>query len=188
MCIEKLIHPNRLWSRTEVLCKESPVPRENGLYAWYFKDVPHVPVEDCVKSNGKVLLYSGISPSAPPKNGKPPSKQNLWSRVRYHFRGNAEGSTLRLTLGVLLGLELRRVGSGTRMTFANDEDTLSNWLEENAFVTWITDPEPWNLETKMIGTYSLPLNLAQNKSHPFHSKLSRLRSEAKEAARAKPIL
>ena len=40
------------------------------------------------------------------------------NRIRYHFRGNAEGSTLRLTLGCLLikplGIELRRVGSGKR--------------------------------------------------------------------------
>ncbi|MET9440781.1 GIY-YIG nuclease family protein [Streptomyces sp. NPDC006610] len=45
------------------------------------------------------------------------STQNLRKRVRYHYRGNAAGSTLRLTLGCLLGLELRRVGSGKRMTF-----------------------------------------------------------------------
>ncbi|MEU1194017.1 GIY-YIG nuclease family protein [Streptomyces sp. NPDC005859] len=42
------------------------------------------------------------------------STQNLRKRVRYHYRGNAAGSTLRLTLGCLLGLDLRRVGSGKR--------------------------------------------------------------------------
>ncbi|WP_374939609.1 GIY-YIG nuclease family protein [Streptomyces sp. UH6] len=47
----------------------------------------------------------------------PTSTQNLRKRVRYHCRGNAAGSTLRLTLGCLPGLELRRVGSGKRMTF-----------------------------------------------------------------------
>ncbi|MFF3911407.1 GIY-YIG nuclease family protein [Streptomyces sp. NPDC001848] len=45
------------------------------------------------------------------------STQNLRKRVRYHYRGNAAGSTLRLTLCCLLGLELRRVGSGNRLTF-----------------------------------------------------------------------
>ncbi|MFF8174696.1 GIY-YIG nuclease family protein [Streptomyces chartreusis] len=45
------------------------------------------------------------------------STQNLRKRVRHHYRGNAAGSTLRLTLGCLLGLELRRVGGGKRMTF-----------------------------------------------------------------------
>ena len=43
-------------------------------------------------------------------------------RIPYHYQGNAEGSTLRLTLGCLLSeeldIELRRVGSGKRMTFA----------------------------------------------------------------------
>jgi hypothetical protein len=51
------------------------------------------------------------------------------SRNRYHYRGNAEGSTLRLTLGCLLssslGLRLRRVGSGKRLTFADGEARLS---------------------------------------------------------------
>jgi len=181
--------PDRLWSRAEVLGRDSPVPREAGLYAWYFKVVPPgVPVDSCTTVEGKTLLYSEISPKAPPKNGKPPSKENLWKRVRYHLRGNAEGSTLRLTLGVLLGIELRRVGSGKRMTFGHDEETLSNWLEENAFVMWITHPKPWELETEVINTYSLPLNLDQNTAHPFHPILSQLRREAKQTANNKPIL
>jgi hypothetical protein len=45
------------------------------------------------------------------------SRQSLRTRIRYHFRGNAAGSTLRLSLGCLLGLALRRVGSGARMTY-----------------------------------------------------------------------
>lgn len=40
-------------------------------------------------------------------------------QITYHYRGNAEGSTLRLTLGTLLASDsdfpLRRVGSGRRM-------------------------------------------------------------------------
>ena len=43
-------------------------------------------------------------------------------RIPYHYQGNAEGSTLRLTLGCPLSeeldIELRRVGSGKRGTFA----------------------------------------------------------------------
>ncbi len=46
-----------------------------------------------------------------------------------HYAGNAEGSTLRKTLGCLLadelGIELRRVGSGTRKTFVDGEHRLS---------------------------------------------------------------
>ncbi|MER6923283.1 GIY-YIG nuclease family protein [Streptomyces spiralis] len=54
-------------------------------------------------------------------------------RGRYHYRGNAAGSTLRLTLGCLFGLELRRVGSGTRLTFGRvGEARLSQWMAANA--------------------------------------------------------
>jgi hypothetical protein len=41
--------------------------------------------------------------------------------IKDHYTGNAEGSTLRKTLGCLLadelGIQLRRVGSGKGMTF-----------------------------------------------------------------------
>jgi hypothetical protein len=77
---------------------------------------------------GRILRRAGW-PSAPPKNGKAPSSQSLQTRVRYHYSGNAEGSTLRLTHGCLLakelGIELRRVGSGERMTFSTAEVRLS---------------------------------------------------------------
>ncbi|WP_376766154.1 GIY-YIG nuclease family protein [Arthrobacter mobilis] len=45
------------------------------------------------------MLYIGIAWKEPPRNGTRPSTQTLWHRIRYHYRGNAEGSTLRLTLG-----------------------------------------------------------------------------------------
>ncbi|WP_435241792.1 GIY-YIG nuclease family protein [Streptomyces cucumeris] len=44
------------------------------------------------------------------------STQNLKKRVRHHYGGNAAGSTIRLTIGCLLGLELRRVDSRSRGT------------------------------------------------------------------------
>ena len=98
---------------------------------------------------GLALLYVGISPKPPSAVGTP-SRQTLRSRLRYHFRGNAEGSTLRLSLGCLLsqslGIELRRVGSGRRMTFGAGERVLSDWLERNARVAWLACDEPWRIE------------------------------------------
>jgi hypothetical protein len=88
--------------------------------------------------------------------------------VRYHFRGNAAGSTLRLTLGCLLGLELCRVGSGKRMTFGKvGEIELSAWMAEHARVCWIESSKPWELETEPISQLDLPLNLDQNNRNPF---------------------
>jgi hypothetical protein len=86
-----------------------------------------------------------------------------------------------------LGIQLRRVGSGTRMTFADGKSVLSQWMEENAFVVWVVNSEPWLLEEKIIGELSLPLNLDMNSGHQFHRTLSQIRKAAKETARALPI-
>ena len=186
--MKEIIQPDRICSRSEVLNRDCPVPKKGGVYAWYFKEIPpRVPVEQCISFKGLTLLYIGISPKAPPKNGKPPSRQNLRTRIRYHMQGNAEGSTLRLTLGCLLsemlGIELRRVGSGKRMTFNDGEATLSEWLDKNAFVAWKTHDQPWLAEMQLIEEISLPLNLAGNKHHSFYSVLSKVRKQAKERAK-----
>ena len=183
-----LLTPDRVWSRSEVLSAPSPAPKSPGVYAWYFRNFPsEIPTADCRSFNDLTLLYIGISPSAPPKNGKAPSKQNLFRRVRYHYRGNAEGSTLRLSLGCLLSvtlnIELRRVGSGNRLTFADGEKRLSDWMEENAFVVWIECDEPWTIEERLISEICLPLNLDQNRGNLFHPVLSERRRLAKIQAR-----
>ncbi len=188
-----LLRPIRLLSRDEVLSRPSSVPKAPGVYAWYFRDIPpQVPINGCVQHEELTLLYIGISPSAPPGNGKAPSSQSLWHRIRYHYRGNAEGSTLRLTLGCLLadqlGIELRRVGSGKRMTFGPGEAALSEWMSRNAFVSFHVCDRPWELEAELLSTVSLPLNLDQNRHHSFHTALSELRKAAKRRARLLHVL
>ena len=140
-----------------------------------------------MRSAELTLLYVGISPKPPPITGTP-SRQTLRTRIRYHYRGNAEGSTLRLTLGCLLGIELRRVGSGRRMTFAAGEQTLNEWLDRNARVAWLTCGEPWRVEEELIRSVSLPLNLDQNRNHQFHATLSEVRRAAKMGARTLPVV
>jgi hypothetical protein len=168
------------------------VPQASGAYAWYFRSLVNIPVSDCLTCGDFTLLYIGISPSAPPTNGKGPSRQTLYHRVRYHMRGNAEGSTLRLSLGCLLadelGIELRRVGSGKRLTFCAGEERLSQWMGENARVAWHVCDEPWRLEEKLISAVNLPINLDLNATHAFCPVLSELRRAARLKARALPIL
>lgn len=190
--IESLIHPGKLYSRAEVLHKDCPVPSSSGVYAWFFREIPSgVPIHGCIKFDDKHLLYVGISPKKPPRMGKP-SSQNLRKRIKNHYSGNAEGSTLRLTLGCILsdklGIELRRVGSGRRMTFHEGEEILSNWMADNAFVSWIMHEEPWRVEDQAIRQLSLPLNLRDNEGHPFHRRLTSIRRDCKRKARAKSIL
>jgi hypothetical protein len=177
---DDLLRPARLWSREEVLSRPSPVPRSPGVYAWFFRGLDLVSSMSGLSAHGYRLLYIGISPSAPPRNGKSPSSQSLQSRIRYHFCGNAEGSTLRLTLGCILAdalsIELRRVGSGKRMTFSTGEARLS------------VCEQLWKLEEQLIATVDLPLNLDQNRRHGFHPEMSHLRRDAKAKARDLPIL
>lgn len=177
--------PNILYSRFDL--QESPklIPTENGIYFRWIKNLPEiVPLEDCIQIKEYYLVYSGISPD---KKGKPNSKSTLRTRLRTHYFGNAEGSTLRRTLGILLaqqsGFPLRRVGSGKRMTFTHlGEQWLDHWMEENTRISWILDPEPWVLEENMFKSVSLPLNLKGNE-HVFKSSLSTLRKEAITQAR-----
>ncbi|MER6975144.1 GIY-YIG nuclease family protein [Nocardioides sp. NPDC000445] len=187
-----LLNPSRLWTREEALARPSAVPATGGVYAWYFSDLPGVPTAGCVTARGHTLLYVGISPSRPPANGRPASRQTLRTRVRYHYRGNAYGSTLRLTLGALLadqiGLTLRRVGSGTRLTFSDGEALLSDWMSSHARVCWIEDSAPWVLEHALIRDLVLPLNLDQNAHSPFRVELSTARAVQRARAKELPVV
>jgi hypothetical protein len=191
--IDEFLAPGPLLTRAEVVARPCPIPAVAGVYGWWFDRIPDdVPVARCVHQQGSALLYVGISPKSPPRNGAPSSHQTIRSRVRYHYTGNAEGSTLRLTLGVLLaselGIELRRVGSGRRRTFATGEQALSAWMADHARVSYTEHPEPWLLEEELIAGIDLPLNLDQNRHNPFHAELSRRRSDAKAAAGLLPVL
>lgn len=181
--VDTLLNPSNLWSRSEVLVRPCPIPLEQGIYAWYFRSLPPgVPESLSPQFDGLHLLYIGVSPA------HESSKNNLRKRIQAHFRGNASSSTLRLTLGCLLsntiGLRLRPTGSTGRLTFADDETILSDWLEQNAFVTWVSSPRPWVIEKDVISNISPLLNLQHNKSSPFHSTLSAIRHQAQAAARA----
>ena len=188
-----LTAPSYLWTADEVRGRPSPVPAEPGVYAWYFASAPaDVPTVACHRGSGGTLLYVGISPKPPPRGGGRVSRQNLRRRIRYHYRGNAAGSTLRLTLGCLLaselGIELRRVGSGERLTFAAGEQALSQWMAANARVCWHVTPEPWIIESALIDQLTLPLNLDQNSASSFHAQLSERRAYHRARARMLPVV
>jgi hypothetical protein len=188
----QLLRPERLYSRAEVLTRPSAIPKTSGVYAWYFREIPDgVPVDGCIGHEDLTLLYTGIAPKPPPRNGGVPSRQTLCHRIRYHFRGNAAGSTLRLTLGCLLSgrlrITLRRVGSGARLTFAGGEGALSEWMGDNAYVAFLPVAQPWFVEKELVSQVPLPLNLDMN-AHPFRATLSAIRGAAREQARRLPIV
>jgi hypothetical protein len=85
-------------------------------------------------------------------------------------------------------LDLRRVGSGRRLTFAAQEADLSEWMAAHACVCRVACERPWEVEARLIQTESLPLNLDQNRQHALHAELSVLRAAAKRQARERPVM
>jgi hypothetical protein len=191
--LARFVDPARVYSCEDVLARPSPVPARDGVYGWWFQQLPPlVAAEGCCVHQGLRLLYAGISPSRPPQNGRAPSKQNLRERIKYHYTGNAEGSTLRKTLGCLLadelGIRLRRVGSGNRLTFVEGEQVLSAWMAENAYVSWVVREGPWELEDELIAELDLPLNLQGNSHNRFHPVLTGARAVCVAQAKALPVV
>jgi hypothetical protein len=185
--------PERLWRRDEVLSRPSPIPAVPGVYGWWFDRLPGaIDVSGCHQVDGLALLYTGISPRQPPRNGRIASKGHLYQRIVTHYAGNAEGSTLRKTLGCLLadelGVQLRRVGSGSRRTFVDGEQQLSQWMAKHAFVSIVAREHPWKLEERLIDLLDLPLNLDGNSRNAFHPELTRIRKQAVVSANALPVV
>jgi hypothetical protein len=191
--VMKFLSPERLWRRHEVLTRPSPIPAVPGVYGWWFRQLPApMDVSGCHQADGLTLLYTGISPKQPPRNGRPASKGQLRQRIVTHYAGNAEGSTLRKTLGCLLaaelGIQLRRVGSGSRRTFVDGEQRLSQWMGEHAYVSFAPHERPWELEERLIELLDLPLNLNGNSRNTFHVELTRVRRDAVTTANALPVV
>lgn len=169
-----------------ILGRPCPVPQASGVYAWYFKNIPSiVPASNCNELGNYKLLYVGIAPSSGT------SSATLRSRIRTHFRANASGSTLRLTLGCILreqlGLRLQPTGRTARLTFMDGESILSGWLGNNALATCVPCDRPWEIESSIIRSISLPLNLRHNNEHPFYEKLLEIRRTCRQEARGLPL-
>lgn len=162
------------------------LPQQPGIYGWYFRSIPpKVPYEDCTRVNGWTLLYVGIA-----------TKDIRQRILDEHFHGNAYGSTLRLSLGCLLSdtlsIQLQRIGrSRKRLTFGQiGEVKLSEWIAEHARVAWRADDELFQdkkflkrLEQLIVQErYSLPLNIDNNRKHPFYAQLKKIRKGCRKQA------
>jgi hypothetical protein len=177
---EALLHPDRLYSVSELCNAPTLIPREAGVYAWWFSKVPPaVPVEKTAIRDGRHLLYVGIAPRKPSDAGSV-SGSTLRNRLLDHCRGPLASSTLRRTLAVLLmgelDLSISRTKPGKLKMSPEHETRLTDWMDENARVVWLTNSTPWELEDHLIqGAVRLPLNI-RGSSDPFAKVLSNTRS------------
>lgn len=77
--------------------------------------------------------------------------------------------------------------SDSAFTFGPGEQILSEWMQNNARVSWLVTPEPWTVEAALIEELTLPLNLDQNGRHPFAASLSALRRASRARAKTLPV-
>jgi len=166
---------------TRIAAGEVVVPKEPGVYAWYFE-----PSKLGIRSgyyevlaDGLALLYSGTVP------GRKGSRGNLRDRLRNHIKNTARQSTLRLSLGALLldklSLEPRKRPDG-RVDFGSTERILSEWITQHGAVSWVCGPDPWQMEGNLLKSLGVPLNLHRNEGHPFFHFLAGARTHAREKA------
>ena len=169
--------PSRLWSRTELMLRPSPIPQHAGVYGWYFNELPWHEVPGIGTHVGDwSLLYVGIAP------GRPGSRSNLRKRLRSHLSGNARGSTLRLSLACLLmhRLGLSPTQASGKIGFGSSEVLLTKWIDEHARVAWIEHSQPWVAEAAAVQVLGVPLNRDHNHGHPFHDTLGNVRRSVRD--------
>ena len=66
------------------------------------------------------------------------------------------------------------------------ERYLDEWMTENAFVASMAHPEPWVIERLLLGELSCPLNIKDNRHHPFAPTLNQMRIAALRRAERCP--
>jgi hypothetical protein len=180
--VQLVISRDRSYRRSEVL-DSFPNNSVKGVYAWWFKNMPaFVPLKGAPRARGMTLLYVGTS------------ERPLRKRLREHVGDDTSRSTLRRSIGCLLSEQLqiefvvKRQSRGTRCHFGFDalgEIALSNWMEENACVSWVEHSEPLHLEDHLIKSLIIPMNIKGN-SHPFAGVLHSRRVALFDKARALP--
>mgnify|MGYP003885950985 CR=1 FL=1 len=118
------------------------------------------------------MIYTGIA-------GKSLRKRDY----KQHFKGNAGGSTLRKSLGVLFGYKQipRDKAPYSRKTkFGNtNEQELSDWMCDNLIMFFLPTSSFSSIEIKLINHFNPPLNLKGNDNSinsDFRQLLSRLRA------------
>ncbi|MFD1553710.1 hypothetical protein DNU06_10045 [Putridiphycobacter roseus] len=102
------------------------------------------------------VLYTGIS-----------SKSLRKRDIKQHFYGHAGQSTLRKSIGSLMGLnkiprdQSNPTNGKTKFT-AIDEAKLTEWMLENLAFFYCVSNNPIQFETSLIAKFNPPLNISKN--------------------------
>ena len=159
--------PLHLYEPSEILKNKDIVPRERGIYGWYFDEVPNQLNAsenlDYIKVGSMYLLYIGIA-------GKD-TNRTLYARlVGDHLGQNPRGSTLAHSLHAILDIPF------------DDLKRRRNWMSKHMKVAWKVCPNPGEIEKHILEKYGhvLLFNLDENPNNPVEDTLKKLRRDYKK--------
>ncbi|WP_193510774.1 GIY-YIG nuclease family protein [Christiangramia fulva] len=152
------------------------IPNEPGNYIVCLNKnskLPEIGIEpELTKFKGLEVIYTGIAGTSLRKRD-----------FKQHFTGNNAGtSTLRKSIGLLFGFDKiprdKDPNTGKTKFKYDDELKLSEWMNSNLTLYFISNHKHNELENELIKKLNPPLNLSKNKSiinQDYRKKLSRLR-------------
>lgn len=149
------------------------IPTGAGNYILVFREGRSLPDTglhvQMAKFRGMDILYTGV---AGPSSGL--RRRITWA----HFGNNAGRSTLRLSLGVLLGFtpiprDTKNPGNGHVRFCPDEEARLTAWMKDNLLVYYFSNDSYEEMEDEMIATLNPPLNLSKN-ANPVNSEIRAL--------------
>jgi hypothetical protein len=165
----------QLYSPSEI--RSMDLPKEGGIYFWWVNSEaaavidglsPNTQIGMCQKRNVNgeeySLVYVGLA-------------KNLSSRVKdWHINQKHSDSavrsgfisTLRHTIAAILGQNLYA------------QEAVNDFQNKYMLVGFIETEDYKAEELKFIGSCSLPLNIRDNKTHPFYKELKALRKISKQ--------
>ena len=147
--------------------KNINLPSEGGVYFWYVtKEGAQqlgININKCFCKNNYYLVYIGLAKSIHQRLHWHAFDKHSISSIKSGFL-----STLRQTLSALL------VGN-----MNNAENIVNNFMNDNMVVDFEVRPDYIEYEKNLISYYDLPLNLRNNKNHPFYQTLKLKRKESK---------
>lgn len=156
---------------------ETIIPDQPGNYILCLKPNSNFPtasiIPELTEFEGLKVIYTGKT------------KVSLRKRdYKQHFTGNNAGrSTLRKSLGVLLGykqIPRDKNPSNGKTKFGNsDEEKLSDWMCKNLILFFLPTSDFSDIEIDLINHFNPPLNLQSNHNHinaDFRELLSALRN------------
>jgi len=142
-------------------------PNKSGVYFWYISKQGAtrlgIEVKDCLNKDDKYLVYIGLA-------------KNLNQRLDWHYNDKHSPSsiksgfvsTLRQTLSALLVGEM-----------VTAKPIVDKFLREEMEVEYEVCDNYFERELEIINSFNLPLNLKNNKHHPFYKFLKEARKQSK---------